>query len=106
MRGRIVSAAVAFTQLRAGAPACSRELVLAVRRTTRRGMSNRSFNELVVPLLQPDPKKPGSTVDPHESSRTAIDPNRRSPETGFDIGGRPADGSRVVETMIDGGDSP
>lgn len=66
-------------------------------------MGNRSFNELVVPLLQPDPKRPGSTVDWSERSQTAIDPNRSSPETGFDIGGRPADGSHVIETMIDGG---
>lgn len=69
-------------------------------------MGNRSFNELVVPLLQPDPKRPGSTVDPRERSQTAIDPNRRTPETGFDIGGEATGGSGVIETMIDGGESP
>lgn len=48
-------------------------------------MSNHTFNEYVVPLLQPDPSKPGETVDRSERSTGAMLPRRTSPETGLDV---------------------
>lgn len=55
-------------------------------------MSNHSFNELVVPLLQPDPARPGATVDRSDPWSGAINPRRENPDdTGFD-----ADAHRVA----------
>ena len=62
-----------------------------------------SFDELVLPLRQPEPRRPGSTVGSRERSRTAIDPDAPSPESGFEIGGRPPAGTGVIETTIDAG---
>lgn len=49
-------------------------------------MSNHSFNVNIVPLLQPDPARPGSTEDPTESVPGAFSPRLDDPETGFAIG--------------------
>lgn len=51
-------------------------------------MSNHSFNVNIVPLLQPDPARPGSTDDPNESVSGAFLPRLDDPETGF-AAGRP-----------------
>lgn len=47
-------------------------------------MSNRTFNERVVPQLQPDRDAPGATVDRSQRLVGAMTPRRRNPlDTGF-----------------------
>lgn len=46
-------------------------------------VSNHSFNVKIVPLLQPDPERPGSTEDPTEPVPGAFQPRLDDPETGF-----------------------
>ena len=50
-------------------------------------MSNRFFNEKVVPVLRPDPDDPGATVDKSAANAGAVEPRKASPETGFAIRG-------------------
>ena len=56
-------------------------------------MANRTFNERVVPQLQPDRSLPGATSDPSEHFAGAMLPRRDDPEdTGFSPGTRTATG--------------
>lgn len=46
-------------------------------------MSNRAFNDKVVPVLRPDPDHPGATVDKSATNAGAVEPRKEAPETGF-----------------------
>ena len=63
-------------------------------------MSNHSFNESVVPLLQPDVSLPGATVDLVEPLVGAVLPRRDSPETGFDLGHAAGGSAELIEMLL------
>lgn len=63
-------------------------------------MSNHSFNETVVPMLQPDAIHPGATVDRVEPSIGAVSPRRKSPETGFDLGHAAGGSPELLEMLL------